>query len=183
MADRPTKYPDSTWIPTDYYSVGSNYPANTIPRLAIVNHIMDGYIGYLDDMAKNGSPDGRKVSPHFAISAEGEVHQYVELDNVAWHAGVVNEPTWPLLIQGVNPNYYTIGIEHEDKAQGNSWNWPAVQVDATVKLQAWLFENDWIRDAPSPETVVGHHEINAGHDDPGKNWYDHVQPQIISAAS
>ena len=57
-----------------------------------------------------------KVSSHFGVGKNGEIHQYVKLENTAWANGVVKNPNWPLLQNGVNPNYYTVSIEHEGKS-------------------------------------------------------------------
>jgi len=35
----------------------------------------------------------------------------------AWHAGRRYNPTWRLIKDTPNPNFYTIGIEHEGEAE------------------------------------------------------------------
>src|SRR5215467_12695592 len=53
---------------------------------------------------------GTFCSAHYAIGADGAVHQYVEESDTAFHAGVVANPEWTLK-PGQNPNLYSIGIE------------------------------------------------------------------------
>ena len=79
-------------------------------NIAIVNHIMAGTLAGTDSWFANPAS---KVSSHFGVGKSGEIHQYVDLKNPAWANGGVNNTTWPLLIPGVNPNYYTVSVEHE----------------------------------------------------------------------
>lgn len=74
---------------------------------AIVIHIAEGtYQGTINWINNPNS----LVSYHYLIGKDGKMHQAVELENSAWHAGKISNSTWKLLKQGVNPNYYTIGI-------------------------------------------------------------------------
>jgi hypothetical protein len=59
-----------------------------------------------------------KVSAHYGVSRKGEVVQYVRDEDTAWHAGRVLRPTAAMVLErpGVNPNLWTIGIEHEGGA-------------------------------------------------------------------
>ncbi len=75
---------------------------------AIVIHITDGNSqGALAWLTNPVS----QVSAHFLIDEAGIRWQLVDCADTAWHAGTVVRSTWPLLKQGINPNYYTIGIE------------------------------------------------------------------------
>lgn len=81
--------------------------------IAIVIHMTEGaYAGALSWLTNRRS----QVSAHYLVGKEGQVVQLVADENTAWHAGRVFEPTWKLLNPAVNPNYYTIGIEHENLA-------------------------------------------------------------------
>lgn len=81
--------------------------------IAIVIHMTEGaFAGALSWLTRKQS----QVSAHYLIGRDGTVVQLVADENTAWHAGRVHEPTWKLLKAGVNPNYYTIGIEHENLA-------------------------------------------------------------------
>lgn len=85
------------------------------PLIAIVLHIMDGSLKGTDAWFQNPAS---QASAHYGIGKDGEIHQYVQDSNVAWHAGRVDKPTVPV-IPGVRPNYYTLGIEHEGWAKEN----------------------------------------------------------------
>lgn len=76
----------------------------------IVLHIMAGTLIGTDDWF---SQPVSQVSAHYGIGHAGEIHQYVQEKDTAWHAGSVSSPSFKLYKQGVNPNSYTIGIEHE----------------------------------------------------------------------
>lgn len=87
------------------------------PR-AIVIHIMQGTMSATDSWF--GSTRSQ-VSAHYGVGESGVVHQYVQEGDTAWHAGRVASPTWKLIKRGVNPNLYTIGIEHEGWT-GRAWS-------------------------------------------------------------
>jgi len=82
---------------------------------AIVIHIMLGTLYGTDSWFQ--SPVS-KSSAHYGIGKTGEIHQYVDEKDAAYHAGRVNSPMWSLIKQTENglyisPDFYTIGIEHE----------------------------------------------------------------------
>ena len=86
---------------------------------AVVIHVMDGTLKGTDSWF---SSPLSQVSAHYGIGRNGEVHQYVEEIDTAWHAGRIHDPTWPLIKKTsdgmyINPNYYTIGVEHEGNEQ------------------------------------------------------------------
>lgn len=120
---------------------------------AIVIHIMDGTLAGTDDWFSRPSS---QVSAHYGIGRNGEVHQYVEEPRAAWHAGSVFQATWKLLKAGINPNLYTIGIEHEGKP-GDVWT------DAMKFTSAALIRQISQRYAIPLDRlhVIGHYEITA----------------------
>ena len=84
---------------------------------AAVIHIIDGSrIGAGATFLYNTLAEPR--SAHYAVGADGSVHQCVKECDTAFHAGVVVNPIWKGLRKNaagehVNPNFYTISIEHE----------------------------------------------------------------------
>src|SRR4051812_2092827 len=81
---------------------------------AIVIHVMDGSLVGTDSWFNNRVSG---VSAHYGIGKDGEVHQYVKETDTAYHAGTIKNPTWSLIRKDaegryINPNYYTIGVEH-----------------------------------------------------------------------
>lgn len=118
---------------------------------AIVIHIMDGTLVGTDSWFANHTS---QVSAHYGIGKNGEVHQYVQETDTAWHAGRVEAPVWKLIRPGVNPNLYTIGIEHEGKPN-DQWTEEMKRVSANLIreiCQRWQIPID-------RNHIVGHFEI------------------------
>lgn len=119
---------------------------------AIVIHVMDGTLIGTDSWFENPFSS---VSSHYGIGKSGEIHQYVKEEDQAWHAGKVISPQWSLLKPGVNPNLYTIGIEHEGTA---STAWPEAMKKASARL---IKEISFRWSIPlDREHVIGHYQIN-----------------------
>lgn len=122
---------------------------------AIVIHIMEGSLSGTDDWFTNIKSN---VSAHYGIGKEGSVHRYVQEEDTAWHAGRIHAPTCTLLKpkgnQYVNPNYYTIGIEHE--GFGNSEWTDAMYLSSSSLIRdickRWNIPID-------RQHIIGHHEI------------------------
>jgi N-acetylmuramoyl-L-alanine amidase CwlA len=128
---------------------------------AIVIHIIDGNFAAGESVFRD--PTSQK-SAHYGISPDGTVHQYVDENDTAFHAGILVNPSWDLLKPRVNPNFYTIGIEHEG---GPDDRWPEAQLEASATLVArialrWEIELD-------DSHVIRHHQIRASKACP-ENW-------------
>ena len=126
---------------------------------AIVIHVMDGTLIGTDSWFND--PRSR-VSAHYGVGKGGEVHQYVKETDAAHHAGVVNEPRWPLIKPRrsgsgfINPNFYTIGVEHEGRGL-DPQAWPKAQLDASVTLVAQIARRWSI--AIDPQHIIPHCDI------------------------
>lgn len=91
-----------------------------------------------------GNP-GRSASSHFGIGYVGgrlTIDQYVPLDRMAWTNGDVREPSWSRIIPGVNPNLYTVTIEHEDGGYAGLGVISEEVWRASMELQAVLASGD-----------------------------------------
>jgi hypothetical protein len=132
----------------------SGRPAAQRP-MAIVIHVMDGTLVGTDSWFNDPAS---KVSAHYGVGKNGAVHQYVKETDTAFHAGTVVRPTWPLYRPNSNPNYYTIGIEHEGRGL-DSHPWPAAQLAASLALAADIAARWNIR--IDSAHIIGHHEIRA----------------------
>ena len=83
---------------------------------AIVIHIGEGSLRSIDMQFNDPNAS---VSAHYCVSKSGDIHQYVDEKDTAFHAGNIDKPAWSGLKPGstpgtfINPNFYTIGIEHE----------------------------------------------------------------------
>lgn len=126
---------------------------------AVVVHIMEGTLVGTDDWFNDPAS---KVSAHYGIGRGGEVHQYVREADQAWHAGRSWTPTWSEYRDGVNPNLYTIGIEHEGKPDDA---WPAAMYEASAALIKEICLRWNI--AIDRQHIVGHREIYARKSCPG----------------
>ncbi len=140
--------PNMTWVGSPNYSSPKGYKT-----IAIVNHIMSGTLKGTDSWFANPAS---QVSSHFGVGKKGDIHQYVNLENHAWANGAVNKPNWPLLMDGVNPNYYTVSIEHEGES-GDVM--PEEQYQATLALHRWLIEELGI--PVTRDNIIGHYRIDS----------------------
>jgi N-acetyl-anhydromuramyl-L-alanine amidase AmpD len=117
----------------------------------VVIHIMDGTLVGTDSWFANPAS---QVSAHYGVGRTGEVHQYVKEEDTAWHAGRVDTPVWGLIKPNINPNLYTIGVEHEGKPD-DVWTDAMKQASAALIreiCQRWQIPID-------RNHIVGHFEI------------------------
>lgn len=131
---------------------------------AIVIHIMAGCLYGTDLWFANPAS---AVSAHYGVGKDGAVHQYVHEEDTAFHAGSVDRPSWSKIKKTcdgkfINPNYYTIGIEHEGYPDDD---WPAAQQSASAALIAeiaarWQIPLDC-------DNVIRHREIRQAKPCPG----------------
>jgi N-acetyl-anhydromuramyl-L-alanine amidase AmpD len=129
--------------------------------IAIVDHITAGaFPGCLSWLCNPKA----QASSHYLVTKKGVIYQLVLDENTAWHAGVVHDCKW-LLYDGSNPNYCTIGIEHEALA-GEALT--EAQYQATLWLHRQLVEKYKI--PIDGLHIVKHSAINAGHICPGAGF-------------
>lgn len=125
----------------------------------IVLHCTDGF--YPSDLEwLRGSP-GSKVSSHYYVAPNGNVHQLVPDEKTSWHAGTLENPTAKLLKKDslgkiINPNYYTIGIETSLRAPNppTSYEWNSLKELIRLLSTKWNIPID-------KDHIIGHHEIRA----------------------
>jgi N-acetyl-anhydromuramyl-L-alanine amidase AmpD len=84
----------------------------------IVFHRAEGSLQAACSTFADPAPDGdptRAVSAHIIFGKGGEIVQFVDFNDAAWHAGIIDHPIdlpgWYL--DGGNPNLKTLGIETE----------------------------------------------------------------------
>lgn len=128
--------------------------------IAIVNHITAGLMPGTLSWMRNPAA---KASAHYLVTKAGEIYQLVKDQDTAWHAGIVNKPSWPLY-DGSNPNRYTIGIEHECRSGGELTE---AQYHATLWLHKQLIQKYGI--LANADYIIGHNRIDAVNrpNDPG----------------
>lgn len=78
----------------------------------IVIHVTEGSAGAVRSWFSNPASE---ASAHYMVLRNGDIDQFVADDDTAWHAGRVHRPTAAIVKErdGINPNAYSIGIEHE----------------------------------------------------------------------
>lgn len=142
----------------------NNFRTSPTPRgiIAIVIHVMDGTLAGTDEWFKNKEA---KVSAHYGVGKSGQIHQYVDEKNIAFHAGRVLGTTWGTAMANLNanPNTYTIGIEHEGKA---SDEWPDEMYRASAELIADICKRHSL--PIDRDHICGHREIYVAKTCPGK---------------
>lgn len=128
----------------------------------IVVHITDGF--FPSDLAwlRNPNPPTGPVSSHDLIAPDGTLHELVDWQNGAWHAGRVLNPTAKFLKKNwlgnyINPNLYSYGIEVSCKPPAMPTLAQFESLKQRIKDRLALFGLPVNRDR-----VVGHHEIYSG---------------------
>lgn len=131
--------------------------------IAIVNHITAGLMPGTLSWLRNPNA---QASAHYLVTKTGTIYHLVKDEDTAWHAGIVNKPSWQLY-DGSNPNYYTLGIEHEALAGENL---SETQYQATLWLHRQLIQNWNI--AVDHDHIIGHSQIDSikRKNDPGPGF-------------
>lgn len=83
-----------------------------LPIDTIVIHVTEGSAGSVVSWFSNPAA---KASAHYQVRKNGDIDHFVKDEDTAWHAGRVHRPTAEIVRErdGINPNSYSIGIEHE----------------------------------------------------------------------
>lgn len=137
----------------------------------------DAAVSWLTDAQANPNS-----SAHFVIAKDGRISQLVSIKDGAWAnglawvadatqpnggywnnpRGVKVAPSWKDIISGVNPNLYTISVEHEGFYQDQ---WTQEMYDANNKLLAWIAAQ--LGQTPAApfqfvahRSLIGHYEID-----------------------
>lgn len=136
--------PPVIWRPSPNHWPGpSGYPT-----LGIVNHRIVGTAQYLigdpaSRFLRNDPING--ASSHFVIGYLNGILvivQCVDLVDSPWTNGDVRDPSWSNIIPGVNPNLYTLTIEHEDGGAPNGGIVTDEVWEASIELQSILVSGD-----------------------------------------
>jgi hypothetical protein len=147
-------------------------PVGFRPQLIVI-HVIVGSLLSADRWFNNPTAS---VSAHYGVGHDGQLHQYVSETDTAFHAGIVVNPLCELVLcqPNVNPNYYSIGIEHEGLPNDN---WTEEQAAASAALIAAIAQR-W--NIPIDEKhVIPHHYIRASKTCPG----DQRKVEVLIAAA
>jgi N-acetylmuramoyl-L-alanine amidase len=138
-----------------------------IPQI-IVNHISEGSMSSM--ISWFTSPNNGVSSAHFGVSKKGEIYQFVAIEDAAWANGLtsgIENATAELVKQKgnyINPNWYSVSIEHEGIYKETKGALTSAQLEATKILHKYIIEyvkqkyGHTIR--PSRKTIIGHYEID-----------------------
>jgi N-acetyl-anhydromuramyl-L-alanine amidase AmpD len=135
--------------------------------LVIVDHIVEGSREACIDWFNNEI--NKDSSAHFLVAKDGKVYQFMSIDYKAWSNGLKPEdiPHATAEIvkqQNINPNFYTVSIEHEGLYSETKGKITAQQLASTKILHKFIIQ--YVKDAfdhdivPSRDTIIGHYEIN-----------------------
>ncbi|WP_375104658.1 N-acetylmuramoyl-L-alanine amidase [Paenibacillus sp. RS8] len=106
--------------------------------IMIVDHISGGTMTSMDNWFQ--SPSNEVSSAHFGVSKTGVIHQYVDIQRMAWANGLsaADSRKAPAALvkekAPVNPNKYSVSIEHE----GTDGTLTEAQYAASVWLHQWI---------------------------------------------
>jgi hypothetical protein len=132
-------------IPVNFNKGGNN------PRLMIV-HIMQGTLVGTDSWFHNPAS---QVSAHFGVGTDGVIYQWVNTDDIAWHAMEAND--------------HSIGVENE----GNSGDKLTTrQLEANARILHWVnlkhnAVNLWLTKRPATGSGLAWHGLG------GAAWGNH----------
>lgn len=137
----------------------------------IVIHVIGGQTGTIGS-AENWfrNPDAN-VSAHYGNGRDGNIVQWVDEDDTAFHAGKIVRPSSSLVKARpkLNPNDYSIGIENE----GTGEQLPTLKQTQSLVALVRDIASRW--DIPINRThIVGHNEIRADKVCPGKIDVDEI---------
>lgn len=153
----------------------NNWESGHNRPIALVHHRMVGWLAGTTRYFASG--EHRPVSTHFGVGPN-EIHQYVDLSDIAYGNGNWDASGGWRLYNGRNPNLYTISIEHEDGATAQRGRVSETTIARSIELDRLLLSGDLIamrragihiRDPltakalaaikPGPETLIDHHRI------------------------
>lgn len=126
---------------------------------------MAGYLEGCDSWFNNPSA---RVSAHYGIDLQGEMHQYVALDDTAYANGKLEPGNYWPGPTGVNPNSISVSIETEDNANN------ATPVTDEMYYAVEHLCSDAIIKYSAIKYLVSHRAIspNSRANCPGERWKD-----------
>ena len=132
--------------------------------IAFAEHITGSTAASTDDWFR--SPNNKVSSANFMVTKLGKIYQYVDIKNMSWCTGLTSGLKYASsnLVHEkypVNPNKYTISIEHESI--------DGVLTDIQLEASIWL-HRDVIRQVKQMygndikvdrEHIIGHNEVDS----------------------
>ncbi|AMK75169.1 MULTISPECIES: N-acetylmuramoyl-L-alanine amidase [Methylomonas] len=153
---------DKQWIGCAQGNFRVGRPAGFKPDI-IVLHSADGSLA---EAGMRYKKSGALQSMHYAIGNNGEIHQYVQEADTAFHSGLVVNPSAGFIKQkpNTNPNFFSIGIALEVPVVGQP---TATQLAACSKLIREIADRWGIN--VDADHVLSHSAIRASVNCPGSS--------------
>ena len=136
------------------------------PRI-IVDHITEG--SAQSAISWFTSSTNKVSSAHFLVARSGEIYQFVKIEDNAWANGIstkdiMNATATIVREMGVNPNWYSVSIEHEGVYSKTHGKLTDNQLEATIWLHQYIIEyvkRKWNIEIPiDRKHILGHCEIS-----------------------
>ncbi len=150
---------------------GNQYTNKSLRRghapCIIVDHITEGTAASV--ISWFTGPSNNVSSAHFLVSKAGLIYQFVKIEDNAWANGIstsnLHIATASIVQEkGVNPNWYSVSIEHEGIYSETHGQLTNQQLEATIWLHGYIREyvkEKWNVDISADrEHILGHYQIN-----------------------
>jgi N-acetylmuramoyl-L-alanine amidase len=132
-----------------------------VKPFVIVDHIAEGTLQAVGSWFTNA--DNKKASAHFCVGKQGEIHQYVKIEDFAWSNGLPvgawadpgKELAQVVRDMSCNPNYYTVSIEHD----GDTGELTDAQFQASCWLHRYIM--DYVRNTFGVQMALGNYNVIA----------------------
>lgn len=133
----------------------------------IVDHITDGSAQSCINWFN--SSNNTQSSAHFLVARDGKVYQFVAIEDNAWANGISASdiPKAKAAIvksKGVNPNWYSVSIEHEGVYKETHGALTRAQLESTIMLHKYIIA--YVKDKYNKvipvdrDHILGHYEID-----------------------
>lgn len=136
------------WCPFATRISTPNFWKGNLGRAGVVDHVTDAAAASVISWFKNPASER---SAHFQVRRNGQIDQFVSVEDSAWANGATwagnrwvdpqgqtINPTWIVMQHNhANPNRITISVEHEGTP---AQEWTAAQKAADTRLDRWLAE-------------------------------------------
>jgi len=133
--------------------------------LIIVNHISEGSASSCINWFT--TPNNKVSSTHFLVGKDGSIYQFVPIEEMAWGNGLKSEGIKSSKLKiikekEVNPNLFSVSIEHEGIYHETKGALTKEQLDATIWLHGYIIQ--YVKDRYQTEIPINRDHI-LGHSD------------------
>ncbi len=135
--------------------------------VVIVNHISQGSKESCISWFK--SKNNNNSSTHFLVGRDGSIYQFVKIEDAAWGNGLYLEDiknAFSSVVRSkyINPNLYTVSIEHEGIYEKSKGSLTKKQLNSTIFLHRYIInyiKNKYKYSIPiNRKHIIGHYEID-----------------------